>query len=78
MSTKEIEQREYNTWLVGINLNNIKSNYDTITSGGYAILRLSDDELKTFLRTQISYHDRIIWSKVDIEKIREQIVDILE
>ena len=78
MNSKEIEQREYNTWLVRVNLNNIKTNYDTIITDGHAILRLPDDELKTFLKTQISYHDKINWSNVDIEKIREEIVDILE
>lgn len=78
MELNEIEKKNYNTWLVKINLDNIKANYDTIKQHGKEMLKLNDEELRTFLKGQFSYNDRIIWKYVDLKSIRELIADTLE
>ena len=72
---EKTEKVKYQTWLVKVNLDNERSNYEHIVEQGESLLQMSDYDFKVALKNEFSYHDVIDWEQVDLKEIRESIAD---
>ena len=75
MKKYTIEEENYNTWLLCVNLDNIKSNYDHMKDLGEELLACDNYDFKVILKNEFSYHDVIIFEAVDYMKVRSHIAE---
>ena len=68
-------QKEYNTWLLKVNLDNIQENYTRLTKEVSFLLLDSDYAILRQLELNYTYNDNIDFGNVDIEDIKEYLQD---
>ncbi len=80
MNEQERKERiEYQTYLLKINLDNIKSNYDYLMEETSNMLKMNDNELlEIFRNNTFDFHDTIDFDYIDIKEMREYLEDFKE
>lgn len=66
---------EYYTWLVGVNIDNVYDNYIKVKRAKITLSEMSDNDLLNALK-KLKYHDKIIWSLVDLNELRLHIKEL--
>ena len=69
------ENVKYQTWLVCINLDNERANYEHQKELGESLLACDDYDFKVIIKNEFYYHDKIHWDEVDFNKVREHIAE---
>ena len=66
---------EYHTFLVGVNIDNVYDNYIKVKRAKITLSEMSDNDLLNALK-KLKYHDKIIWSLVDLNELRFYIKEL--
>jgi hypothetical protein len=67
------------TWLVVLWLENDRKNYESLKRNVNNLIKTtSDTTLKTSLKNNFKYGDRIVWSNVDCKQIRKYLKEFKE
>lgn len=70
-------KKEYQTWLVKVNLDNVKINYDTVRDYGEHLLTCDDYDFQVIIKNEMCFYDKIEWSFVDWAEIRESVAEMI-
>ncbi|MFW6025636.1 MAG: hypothetical protein ACOCRX_04775 [Candidatus Woesearchaeota archaeon] len=69
------EERNYQNWLVKVNIENHPTSIEYIKEEGERLLVADDYDLKIMVQRNCYFHDKIDWQNVDIKELREFIAD---
>ena len=69
------DKKDYNTWLLKVNIDNIESNYNTLLKNVSFYLIDSDYSLIKQLKNDFVYHDKIDFDNLDIKQVRQYLKD---
>ena len=69
------DKKDYNTWLLKVNIDNIESNYITLLKNVGFYLLDSDFALIEQLKHDFIYYDKIDFNNLNIKQVRQYLKD---